>query len=344
MDKSDKEQSDDLDFWMNSDNDEDVDDTTSDIEEKPKREKENQNSFSKKIEKTAEIIDGSEGDDSPNDFESRNKRNIRNDDDNDYEPDNDFDDFMNQNGNPRRISTRLHTNNSYYQREVDVPIPPLKTIPEKDPNSTAVLRAKNDLLKTLENLEKDIDDFDEKSTKQTIISADSSDSSSDVIEQDDINDNPVKKKIILRTADDTFEWKLHWFSKDSFVTLLESIPEKFRSCNVIIDGISWTPDDMPYDMVHNGDILTLTQPIGNSQGGASSHSQGGNEQMRKITFLLPDGTRKKTKVQLEWTWGEALKKLGVGKSLIFDGEVLDLEEKIGENDEIQDEDQVDIEE
>ena len=243
----------------------------------------------------------------------------------------------------QRIAEQLYRSNVNFQNEVDLQVPQLKVIPESDPQSAALLRTQKELMKELEDLEKDIDDVGKPSKQSYVPNVIEGSDDEDVIVDDS---DPNRKKILFKTSDDTFEWHLVWDRKSQFFEVINKLPPKYWDYDIIIDGTTWKSSDVFYDLVHNGDVLVITEPKVPSTNapGMGSHSQGGEDGMRKISFLMPDGSKKKTKVSLDSTWREALEKLGVGTSLLFDGDELDLDEKIGDNPDIEDEDQIDVNE
>ena len=339
-----------IDFWMDDvDEDEIKKEITSDTEETTKEETKNKvdvdddviqtRSSTKQNSKKVVAIDTDSEDD--DDVPTKNK----NSSDNDYVPNNYAEDSMaNRTRSSTRIAYDLYRQNRNFQDEVSIPKPVLKTIPESDPQSTMILQTQSDLIKQLEDLQKDIDDDVSNSVKPKYVPSVIVGSDDDDVEVED--SDPTKKKLLFKTADDTFEWHLVWEQKDSFYKVMDKLPPKYREYDIKIDGTQWNVVDVFYDLVHNGDVLILIEPsnsMGSSYGDGGSHSQGGgDDNMRKVSFLMPDGTKKKIKIPLDSTWREILEKLGTGKALLFDGEEIDLDEKVGDNDEIEDEDQIDV--
>lgn len=147
--------------------------------------------------------------------------------------------------------------------------------------------------------------------------------------------DPSKKVVQIISQENGNKWIKEWDQKETFEQLLYKISSDLRNSQITFSGIEWKINEVTWDIVSNGEEIYLSQAMPDA-------SEAQNTDERKLSFLLPDGTKKKLKVPLNKTWGYVLKQIGTGSKLMFDGEKLNLNEKIGNNHDIEDEDQIDV--
>ena len=187
----------------------------------------------------------------------------------------------------------------------------------------------NELKKKIENLQDSLSSEDSPRASYLNKSSSSSNSSSD--DEDDVKAVQTKKKHISIYHQPTKNtWKLIWKKDETFREVLSRIPEQFRKCQILFNGIKWRAGEVLFESVHDNDNLFLVD-------------EKKQDEMIKLRIMLSEDNIKKVKVSKSNTWRYIIDKLGVGKKLFFDGNELPLDQKIGSNDEVVDEDQIDLE-
>ncbi|KAH0798561.1 uncharacterized protein GO595_008426 [Histomonas meleagridis] len=122
-------------------------------------------------------------------------------------------------------------------------------------------------------------------------------------------------------------------SGEKFIDLFKKvIPEEYQEdYNVVIDGTEYNPANVLEEIIDDYSQVYLVMDKKSSKG------------YRKLSFLLPKGDRKKLSIDPTTTFKEVLTKLGYPNAkAYFDGEPLDVEQRICDNDEIEDEYQIDV--
>ena len=121
---------------------------------------------------------------------------------------------------------------------------------------------------------------------------------------------------------------------EPFNQLFDELPEKYRNFNVKINGLLYTNNDIDAIILDDYDRIELVKPENTND----------LDGLKKLSFVLPNGDKKKLALDPNETFRQVLTKLNIlsGK-LLFDGDTLDLNQKIMDNDEIEDGDQIDIE-
>ena len=119
----------------------------------------------------------------------------------------------------------------------------------------------------------------------------------------------------------------------SFMTVFQTLPERFEDYSVQIDGVTYDPKEVLNELLVDYTKVVLTEP----------DQSGSLKGLKKLSFVLPSGDKKKLALDPNTTFKEVLIKLGIpnGK-LMFDGEELLLNQKISENDDLEDGDQIDV--
>jgi signal recognition particle subunit SEC65 len=314
---------DELDFWMDSEDEKNIEkavDDDSDVPAAPKKEKNPKNpKISESPKKNSAFLVIGDDDESENDTGNELTRMITR---------------SSCRGPQIPPLEKEIARASYMMRkiytEADVPNPEIK----ENPETRALKESYDEVKNMIKKLEEEVNSVEVASVKYPAKSVALPDDGSDG-EAEVVSD---KKKVILTTQDKSIEWLLYWGKDVSFSEVLVAIPEKYRNCEISIDGIQMSPEQIPYDLVNPGDTLILFP----SQEEPVSLQTKDDGEFIRLSFLLPDGTKKKLKIPLDFTWGEALEKLGVGRKLMFDGEPLNARQKVGSNDDIEDEDQIDV--
>ena len=102
---------------------------------------------------------------------------------------------------------------------------------------------------------------------------------------------------------------------------------------VQIDGVTYNPKDVLKELLLDYSKVTLVE---NEQ---TSALKG----LKKLAFVLPSGEKRKLALNPEMTFKEVLVKLNIpnGK-LMIDGEAIPLNQKISQNQDLEDGDQIDV--
>lgn len=161
-------------------------------------------------------------------------------------------------------------------------------------------------------------------------------------DDDDIVLNPAPAPIPKKEGDLTlifvyppedFQEEKIMHAGQTFLSVFQTLPDRFEDYSVQIDGLTYDPKEVLIELLSDYTKVILTEP-------EQSASLKG---FKKLAFVLPSGEKKKLALDPNWTFKETLIKLNIpnGK-LMFDGEELPLNQKISENDDLEDGDQLDV--
>ncbi|EAY10358.1 hypothetical protein TVAG_109420 [Trichomonas vaginalis G3] len=317
---------DEIDFWMNSDDD-DVVNVSSDEDEKPKKPAYMiTRNKSEPIEKSPLITDIEKSiDTDPTEVDQiieLDDESSNNASDNDY--------IVTRNG--KKFSREQHASHAAVDYQYANNYPPKAIVEEDfvDPNKAKLNNAIDTTTQMIAHI-MDLANDDEEPDTPAVNTV--SDSTSDDVVIDPAD--PTRKLVHISSIESGNRWKVIWDQKDTFEQILYKISPELRNSIVTFSGIQWKINEVTFDIVSNGEEITLSEP-------APEQHEPQNSNDRKLSFLLPDGTKKKLKVPLDKTWGYVLKSIGTGTKLLFDGEELNLRQKISSNQDIEDEDQIDV--
>jgi hypothetical protein len=119
----------------------------------------------------------------------------------------------------------------------------------------------------------------------------------------------------------------------TFQELVCELPFELRNAPMFVDGVPLVSLDVAGELLVDYSRVSVRKPTK------------GDECVlkRKLSFVFPNGERKKLKVAVETTFREVLEKLNcpAGK-LVFDGDPINLLQKIKDNHDIEDGDQIDV--
>ncbi|OHS94363.1 hypothetical protein TRFO_11232 [Tritrichomonas foetus] len=118
-----------------------------------------------------------------------------------------------------------------------------------------------------------------------------------------------------------------------FTAVFQTLPEKFESFDVQIDGLEYTPNEVMVELLDDYSKIVLVEP----------DKPASLEGLKKLAFVLPGGEKKKLALDPKSTFKEVLEKLGIPNGrLMFDGDTISLSQKIEDNDDLEDGDQIDV--
>lgn len=118
-----------------------------------------------------------------------------------------------------------------------------------------------------------------------------------------------------------------------FMSAFQTLPEKFEDFHVKIDGVTYDPKEVLNELLLDYTKVTLVEP-------EQTNSLKG---LKLLAIVLPSGEKKKLALDPNSTFREILTKLNLTNvKLMFDGEELNLNQKISQNDDLEDGDQLDV--
>lgn len=137
--------------------------------------------------------------------------------------------------------------------------------------------------------------------------------------------------LVFETPDGT-EYERVLKKNGIFVNVMKTLPPELQQCRISIDGVVMDAEDVIADIL--GDYMKIKlEPL----------QVPSTEGFKKLSFALPNGEKKKLLVDEQWTFGEVLVKLACPNArLYFDGYAIDPSQKVGDNDEIEDGEQIDV--
>ena len=139
--------------------------------------------------------------------------------------------------------------------------------------------------------------------------------------------------VFLVDQDDHKEWKMTLKENESVADILEKLPEDYRKRQIIYNDRTWPPNALIPEVLEPMSVIYFE-----SQGNKDDDSN-----TIKLTFMLPNGEKKKLKLNLDMTFMDVLKNLEFPKAkLYFDGDEVQLNKRIADNKDIQDCDQLDV--
>jgi hypothetical protein len=137
------------------------------------------------------------------------------------------------------------------------------------------------------------------------------------------------RTIIFELPDDT-EIETVLREGQSFAQLIEELPIEYRLSSMSVDGIPLSSLDIAGDLMVDYSRVTVEKRVK-------------PDSMKKLSFALPNGEKKKLRVDSSTTFQEVLKKLGCPQAqLSFDGYQIDVVQRIQDNHDIEDGDQIDV--
>lgn len=126
-----------------------------------------------------------------------------------------------------------------------------------------------------------------------------------------------------------FERILH--KEQSLADLIQGFPQKLRECAISIDGVVWNPESVTYDLLSDYTKVKLEIVVDTMAA------------FRRLSFAMPNGEKVKIRVDENSTFGDILAKLSCNNArLFFDGYELDLNQRVVDNDELEDGEQIDV--
>lgn len=158
-----------------------------------------------------------------------------------------------------------------------------------------------------------------------------------ILHSDDEDDNvvvaPISAPVVKKEGDltlifvyppDDFQDDRILKSGQSFLSVFQTLPQKFQDYNVQIDGLVYDPKEVMNELLSDYTKIVLVF-------------------FKKLAVALPNGDKKKVALNPNQTFKDILIKLGIpnGK-LMFDGDELPLNQKISENNDLEDGDQIDV--
>lgn len=137
--------------------------------------------------------------------------------------------------------------------------------------------------------------------------------------------------LVFETADGT-EFERILRKNGSFVGVMRTLPSELQQCRVSIDGVVMDPDSVIADIL--GDYMKIRLEPMKEEDTAG---------FKKLSFAMPNGEKKKLLVDEQSTFGEVLVKLECPNArLFFDGYAINPAQKVCDNDEIEDGEQIDV--
>lgn len=147
---------------------------------------------------------------------------------------------------------------------------------------------------------------------------------------------PGAKTIIFRCDEDDFHERYVLSPGMEFQQLFNLIPDKYFGYDIILDGLKIPKDEVLVEIIEDFSEVVLKKPTEKLPDKSLSGK-------KKLAFVLPDGEKKKVALDPKMTFADALIKLELPKArLMFDGETINLNQRIIDNRDIEDGDQLDV--
>lgn len=218
-------------------------------------------------------------------------------------------------------------------REIDYPPPRKSETYAINMNDNPI----KDINPELANLKRDLLQLEDMAKEDVHVPYEIPTDSSDSDEDNSAIRGYKKVTFIDEATNRTF--KKPYKPDESFRDVFDKLPHEYQFYTVEIDGFPWPPDQVSQPLVRDHEVIKLIPPKP-----TSANDEGGNDSGKKrLSVMMPTGDKKRVAVDPNTTFAELLEKLGnPGRFLEFDGERLNLKQKIGDNDEIEDGDQIDV--
>lgn len=189
--------------------------------------------------------------------------------------------------------------------------------PLKSKQSLSLANAVQSLQRELNAIQKDNDSDDDIS----------------VYEMPNHSKNDGDITLIFKYDPDNFETEINLSKGKALTEVFDNLPPQYQNFDVEIDGLHYQPQEV-YTVILN-DYCTINL--------VPRRAQEADQNLKKLAFLFPNGSKKKIAIDKTKTFFQVLQTLQVPKAkLMFDGETIQLSQRICDNDELEDGDQIDV--
>ena len=145
------------------------------------------------------------------------------------------------------------------------------------------------------------------------------------------NDDDIT--LIFKYDPDNFETEINLSKGKSLTEVFDNLPPQYQNFDVEIDGLHYQPQEVYTEILNDYSIINLVP----------RRAQEADQNLKKLAFLFPNGSKKKIAIDKTKTFLQVLQTLQVPNAkLMFDGESIQLSQRICDNDELEDGDQIDV--